>query len=194
ALRMLIKAPGFSTMAILTLALGIGANTAIFSLFNAVLLRQLPVPEPQRLVLFGKGDAAGSTDSFPDASWRLVSYPMLRELRQDARPLPGLGAVKSLQLGVHGRLENAAQMEKYQLLMVSGSYFPMLGVNPVLGRLFNDSDDQIPGGHPLAILSYRCWSKRCGSDPLIVGKKFNINSTLYTIIGVTPPQFFGTSV
>ena len=192
--RQLLKNPGFTTVAVITLALGIGANTAIFSLLNAVMLRRLPVSEPQQLVLFGDGASAGSTESFPNASWTLFSYPMFKDLRQQDKALSGLAAIKSLLLGVHGRLEGASELEKFELQLVSGSYFPMLGVTPWLGRLFTDIDDQHPGGHPWAVLSYRCWSTRCGSNPMIVGKKLSIGSTLYTIIGVTPPQFFGTSV
>jgi predicted permease len=194
ALRQLLRNPGFTAVAGLTLALGIGANTAIFSLLNAVLLRQLPVPQPRRLVLFGKGDSAGSTDSFPNASWTLFSYPMFQEMRRHNTALSDLAAIKSLLLSPHGRLENASELQKFEVQLISGSYFPTLGINPWLGRLFNDADDVNPGGHPLAVLSYSCWSRRCGSDPLIVGKKLTIGSTLYTIIGIAPPQFFGTSV
>src|SRR5215472_16097039 len=94
--RQLLKNPCFTVVAVLTLALGIGANTAIFSLLNAVLLRRLPVPHPQQLFLFGNGESAGSTDSFPDSSWTLFSYPMFKDLRSSDPALSGLAAIKSL--------------------------------------------------------------------------------------------------
>jgi predicted permease len=194
ALRQLAKYPGFTAIAVVTLALGIGANTAIFSLINAVMLRQLPVQEPQRLVLFGNGGAAGSTDSFPDARWSLFSYPMFKEFQKRDTGFSSVAALKSLLLGVHGRLEGSLEPVKLELQLVSGSYFPMLGVKPWLGRLFDDSDDVNRGGHPVAVLSYGCWNRRCGADPAVVGTKMTIGTTVYTIIGVAPPQFFGTSV
>ena len=194
ALRQLLRKPGFTAVAVLTLALGIGANTAIFSLLNAVMIRRLPVVQPERLVLFGNGSSAGSTDSFPDANWNLFSYPMFKDIRQNVQALDGLAAIKSLLLGVHGRLEGASGLDKFETELVSGSYFSVLGVKPWMGRLFSDDDDRSPGGHPLAIMSYRMWSRRCGSDPNVVGKRLTLGSTAYTVIGVTPPQFFGTSV
>src|SRR5215467_1539496 len=158
-LRQLRKSPGFSTVAIIILALGIGANTAIFSLLNAVLLRSLPVQEPQQLVLFGKGNWRGSVDSLPDHSWQLFSYPFLREFRQKNRVFSDVAAVNSILFGTHGRVADGTQLEKINVELVSGSYFNTLGVKPILGRALTDADDVTPGAHPLAVASYSWWRR-----------------------------------
>src|SRR5438552_15425479 len=153
AFRQLLKNPGFTAVAILTLALGIGANTAIFSVMNALMLRMLPVADPSRLVLFGNGDSMGSTDGFPSGTTTLFSYPMFRELQQNNHVFSDVAAIKSLPLTVHGHVTGGQELEKMGIRLVSGSYFPILGLVPHGGRLFTDSDDQIPGGHPLAVAS-----------------------------------------
>ena len=111
-LRQLRKSFGFSSVAIITLALGIGANTAIFSLLNAVLLRNLPVPEPQQLVLFGKGSWRGSVDSLPNRSWQLFSYPFVREFRQKNEVFSDVGAINSILFTTHGRVAGGLHLEK----------------------------------------------------------------------------------
>src|SRR5437867_197689 len=140
-LRMLAKNPGFTAIAVITLALGIGANTAVFSLMDAVMLRSLPVRDPDRLVLFGEGEWMGITDGFPDSSWQLFSYPFYREVQHKNQVFSGVTAVQSLSLEEHGKVGNSADTEPIGLRMVSGTYFSVLGVNPILGRLFTDADD-----------------------------------------------------
>ena len=194
AWRQLRNSIGFTSVAVVTLALGIGANTAIFSLLNAVLLRNLPVEEPQQLALFGKGNWRGSVDSLPNRSWQLFSYRFFREFRQQNEAYSDVAAVSSILFATHGRVAGAINLEKIDAELVSGSFFPALGVRPILGRLLTDSDDQIIGGHPLAVASYSWWQKRFGKRHDIVGKTFTIGSTLYTIIGVAPPEFFGVIV
>src|SRR6267154_4979103 len=151
AFRQLLKNPVIACIAILTLALGIGANTAIFSVMNALMLRLLPVADPSRLVLFGNGDSIGSTDGLPGGSTTLFSYPMFRELQRNSQVFSDVAAVKSLSLTVHGRVAGGHELEKMQIRLVSGSYFPVLGLIPQAGRLFTDSDDQMPGGHAIAV-------------------------------------------
>src|SRR2546425_9138099 len=153
AFRQRLKNPVITSIAILTLALGIGANTAIFSVMNALMLRMLPVADPSRLALFGNGDSMGSTDGFPNRDTTLFSYPMFRELQRNNRVFSDVAAIKSLPLTVHGRVAGALELEKVQIRLVSGSYFPVLGLVPHEGRLFADADDQIPGGHPIAVAS-----------------------------------------
>ena len=191
--RMLAKNPGFTAVAVLSLALGIGANTAIFSVLNAVLLRSLPVAQPGRLVSFGRGRPAGSTDSFPNSSWELYSYPMYREFQKQTDVFSGLTAILSLPSDLHGQVDGAQEIEKISAQLVSGTYFDVLGVSPSLGRVFTDADDQKPGAHPVAVLSYAWWNRRFGADHGIVGRSVTIRSTVYTIVGVAAPTFFGTA-
>jgi predicted permease len=195
--RMLLKQPGFTLVAVLSLALGIGANTAIFSLLDAVLLKALPVQAPEKLVLFGKGESTGLTNGFPNGSWDLFSYPFYRQVQQRKEVFSEVGALLSIPWSVHGVVNaNGAggTAEQMDAQLVSGTYFSVLGVNASLGRTFNDADDQNPGGHPLAVVSHAWWERRLGGDPAAVGKTITIDQTTYTIIGVAPPDFFGTTV
>jgi predicted permease len=193
-LRQLRKNAGFTSVAVITLALGIGANTAIFSLLNAVLLRSLPVQEPQQLVLFGKGTWRGSMDELPNRSWQLFSYPFVREFRQKNEVFSDVAAISSILFGTHGRVADGSNLEKINVELVSGSYFNTLVVKPILGRALNDADDVTPGGHPIAVASSSWWQRRFGKSPGIVGKTVTFGTTVYTVIGVAPPEFFGVIV
>src|ERR1051325_5345519 len=194
AFRQLLKNPGFTAVAVLTLALGIGANTAIFTVMNALMFRLLPVADPLRLVLFGKGDSMGSTDGIPNGSATLFSYPMFRELQRNNHVFSDIAAIKSLTFTVHGRVAGGQELERVQVRLVSGSYFPVLGLVPEQGRLFADADDQVPGGHPLAIASDSWWKRRFGNEPFALGKTITIGSTAYSVVGLTPRHFFGTTI
>jgi predicted permease len=192
-LRMLAKSPGFTAVAVLTLALGIGANTAIFSLLNAVMLRELPVQKPDELVLLGTGRARGSTDDF--ASTKVFSYLFYRELRQKNQVFSNVSAALSILFGgMHGAIGDSGGLEPMNVQLVSGTYFPTLGVRPHLGRAFTEAEDEPAGGHPVAVISYSWWKRRFARDPSILGKTVKLGSTVYTIVGVTPPEFFGTEV
>jgi predicted permease len=192
-LRMLVKNPGFTAVAVLTLALGIGANTAIFSLINAVLLRELPVRNPQQLVLMGQGRSAGSTNDF--ANTELYSFPFYREMREKNEVFSDATAVLSIFFSkMHGAVGGSQQLETFNVQLVSGSYFSFLGVEPKLGRAFTVADDQPAGGHPVAMLSYSWWDRRFGHDPAVIGKTVTLGATDYTVIGITPPGFFGTTI
>ncbi len=192
-LRQLRRNPGFTAVAVLTLALGIGANTSIFSLMNAVLLRKLPVEKPSQLVLFGRGRSAGSAGNF--ANTDLYSYSFFRQMRQKNQVFSEVSAELSLMFGkMHGAVDGSGHLEPMNVQLVSGTYFPMLGVRPVLGRGFTEADDEPAGGHPVAVASYSWWKRRFAGDPAIVGKTVTFGSTVYTVIGVAPPEFFGTTV
>jgi predicted permease len=192
--RALRRSPVFTLIAVLTLALGIGANTAIFSLLNAVLLRDLPVRSPGQLVLFGPGAWVGSTETFPNGSWQLFSYPFFREFRDKNQVFSGIAAVDSILLEPHARIAGGGSMEKVQVELVSGSYFQALGVEPALGRVLTDGDDRTPGGHPVAVASYSWWNRRFSRNPGVLGINLTINSTVYTVVGVAPREFFGITV
>jgi len=193
-LRQLRKSVGFTSVAVITLALGIGANTAIFSLLNAVILRNLPVEEPQQLSLFGKGTWRGSMDELPNRSWQLFSYPFFREFRQKNQAYSDVAAISSILFSTHGRVTDGKNLEKIDVELVSGSYFNTLGVKPILGRALNNADDVTPGQHPVAVVSYSWWQRRFGRTPGIVGGTVTFGSTVYTVIGVAPPEFFGIIV
>ena len=193
-LRHLRRNPGFTVVAVLTLALGIGANTAIYSFIDVLILRMLPVRHPQALVLFGPGDQSGNSDNFPDSEMHLFSYPIYREIQQKNRVFSGVAAFGSSEAGLHGTVGASRELEAMKVELVSGTYFDVLGVNPFLGRVLTDADDQTLGGHPVAVISYGWWKSRFSRDPAILGKILTIGRTVYTIIGVTPSGFFGTTV
>jgi predicted permease len=193
-IRMLPKKPGFTAVAALSLALGIGANTAIFSLLDAVLIKTLPVERPEQLVLFGKGESMGMTSGFPDESWDLFSYPFYRQVQQRTDVFSGVASLLSIPWNVHGFVNAGGDIEQMQVQLVSGSYFPVLGVNAGLGRVLTEADDQTPGAHPVAVVSYAWWQQRLAGDPSAVGKTITIDNVAYTIVGVAPREFFGTTV
>ncbi len=182
ALRRLRQNPTFSAIAVLTLALGIGANTAIFSVINAALLRPLPVSHASEIVSLNEkmgGDVVPT-----------VSYPNYRDLRDRNTVLSGLVAYRFLpaSLGLPG---NNQRLWGY---LVTGNYFDVLGVGAARGRVLHQDDDLRPGGHPVAVLSWPCWQKHFGGDPTVVGRTVKINGMDFTILGVTPQDFFGTEL
>ena len=182
-LRWLRKSPGFSAIVVLALALGLGANTALFSLCNRVLLRALPVRNPQELVVLNvANERSESIQSF--------SYPMYRALRDQNSVFSGMIAQASAEMNA----SYAGESEKARGELVSGNYFETLGVQPWLGRLFTQADDRNPGGHPVAVLSYEYWQRRFGGDPGIVGGKLILNDRPMTVVGITPPGFYGTDL
>ena len=193
-IRMLARSPGSTTIAVLTLAFGIGANTTIFSLMNAVLLRSLPVHSPNELVLFGRGRWTGSVTSLPDGNWQLFSYPFYNEFRQKNRVFSDVAAIKSILFKTHGRVAGGSRLENISAELVSGTYFNTLGVNPVLGRVLDPADDKTPGAHPVAVASYSWWQRRLAANREALGTTVTINSTVYSIIGVAAPEFFGVNV
>lgn len=181
--RWLRKSPGFSAIVILALALGLGANTALFSLFHRVLLQALPVRDPGQLVVLNVVNE--SSDSI-----RSFSYPMYRSLRDQNSIFSGIFA----QAGAEMNASYNGEGEKTRGELVSGNYFETLGVQPWLGRLFTQADDRVPDAHPVAVLSYDYWQRRFGGDRSIVGRKLTLNNHPMTVIGVSPPGFYGTDL
>jgi predicted permease len=186
-IRLLLKNPGFTAVAVLSLALGIGANTAIFSLVDAVLLKLLPVRSPEQLV---------ALDSFNDrGEQRGFSHPVFEQLRARTSVFSGLFAANegTARMEIVGP-ESGGQAEQAEVQLVSGEYFQVLGVNAVVGRTLTAADDQTPGAHPVAVLSYRFWQRRFAGDAAVVGQSITLKGQPFTVIGVTPPAFFGEAV
>src|SRR5436190_5269812 len=190
-LRMLAKNPGFTAVAVLTLALGIGANTAIFTLVNGILLKSLPVQKPDELVLLGHGLDRGVVGEAQRGSWELFSYAFYQHFREHNRVFQGVCAFQSFEVGLSVRVGNTASSAPGKL--VSGNYYSVLGVRPLLGRLFTPEDD-MAGAAPAAVISYRFWSKQFSQDATVLGKTVDVNGTAFTVIGVTPPGFFGETL
>jgi predicted permease len=191
-LRAMLRSPGVTIVALLSLALGIGANTAIFSLMDAVMLRSLPVKDPGKLMLLGTGDAWGITGSFGRTD--LYSYPFYRQMQQRNQVFSETAAFFSVRNDVHGSVEGRKEAEPMQVQLVSGAYFSTLGVPALRGRMFTDVDNRIEGGNPVAIISYGWWKKSLGRDPNVLKRTLKIGETTYSIIGVAPPEFFGAKV
>jgi putative ABC transport system permease protein len=190
ALRTLAKSPGFTSVVVLTLALGIGANTAIFTLMDQVLFRFLPVEQPGRLVVLdGPGPFSGSSHNHSDTLTPL-SHPIFMELRDKSSVFSGVLAEFTIPLHV----TLGAQTEKVDGVLVSGTFFDVLGLRPAAGRLLTLDDDRTPGGHPVAVLSHGFWTRRFAADPKIVGQGLLVNGQHMTVVGIAPPGFHGVEV
>lgn len=190
--RAMLRSPGITIVALLSLALGIGANTAIFSLIDAVMLRSLPVKDPGQLVLLGDGTWSGISDSF--AITQLYSYPFYREMQKKNEVFSGVASIFSMTNRIHGFVEGRRDAEPMNIQLVSGTYFPLLDVHAVLGRTIQEQDDQKEDASPVAVVSYSWWKRALAQDPSVLNKKLKIGATLFTVIGVAPPEFFGTKV
>ena len=190
ALRQFAKSPGFTATAILTLALGIGATTAIFTLVNAVLLKSLPVARPDGLIRVGDNENCCINGGMQE-DWSLFSYELYKEFRDNTPGFSQLAAFQadSDQIGVR-RAGSNHPSESSVGEFVSGNSFETLGLRAYAGRLLQPADDD-KGAAPVAVMSYRTWQQKYGLDPSIVGASFLINSQPFTIIGIAPPGFFG---
>ncbi len=179
--RGLRRNPGFATVAVLTLALGIGGTTAIFSVVHGILLRPLPLPEPDRLMIVWENDRVQGTHR------EGVSYPDYADIRGEARSFSELAVVRgNLSFTLRG-LGTDGEPERIAAAQVSRSYFPLLGVEPVVGRGFAPEEEQA-GRHRVAVLSHRMWTSRFGADPGVVGKGLLLDGETYTVVGVMPPE------
>ncbi len=192
AVRALLKSPFVTAVAVLSLALGIGANAAIYSMFDEMLLRTLPVQEPDRLVnLAAPGPKPGSQSCNQAGDCEAVfSYAMFRDLQDAGAPFSGLAAHRLFPVN----LAQEGQTQGGEGLMVSGSYFPVLGVQPALGRLLGPGDDEVIGGHFVAVLSHDYWENRLGADPTVLNRTLVVNGHSMTVVGVTPRGFRGTTL
>jgi predicted permease len=175
-LRMMAKSPGFAAVAILTLALGIGANTALFSIVNGVLLNPLPYPEPEQLVTL-----AESKPNFDSGS---ISYPNFRDWRKDNRTFSMMGISRSYSYSLTGK----GEAEQVGAEFISSDYLTLLGVKPVMGRLFAEGEDEI-GASPIVLISEGLWNRKFGGAPDIVGQGLTLDGRIFTIVGVVPASF-----
>jgi len=192
ALRTLFKTPFVTIVAIVSLALGIGANAAIFSLFHQILLRPLPVPRPQELVNIGApGPKPGSNSCSQagDCEW-VFSYPMFKDLQAAQTVFTGMATHVSFDANLAAR----GQTESGEGLLVSGSYFPVLGVKPAIGRLLTPDDDKVPGESHVVVLSHAYWQRRFGLDPGILNQDVVVNGQTMTVVGVSERGFDGTTL
>jgi len=178
--RMLVKNPGFTLIAVVTLALGVGANSVIFSLVNSLLLRPLPVEKPERL-------AAVYTSDFSSTQYGASSYPDYVDFRDRNQVFSGMVAftITPFSLNVDGTNERAFGE------VVSGNYFSTLGVTPALGRGFLPEEDLKPGERAVAVISHKLWINRFGGDPAIAGRSVKLNGHPFTIVGVAPENYSG---
>jgi predicted permease len=182
ALRMLRKSPGFAAAVTLSLALGIGANTAIFTLMDAVMWRLLPVKDPEHLLVVSIRREVTVETGF--------SYDQFRLLRENSTHADLAGyATAPVNASIDGPPEPSVRAH-----LVTGGYFSLLGVAPVIGQAIGPDDDRVPNGHPVAMLSHGYWERRFSRDPAMIGRTIRLSAKPFTIIGVTPPEFFGVEV
>jgi hypothetical protein len=182
AFRMLAKSPAFTAVAVLTLALGIGANTAIFTVVNALLLKMLPVKAPQELVVIGDPGAVGSSWHGTPAT-DFFSYPLYRVFRDRTAVFTGLAAAGfedgvEVDAGVVG----AVSEHRVNTRLVSGNYFSVLGVDVAEGRLLTESDDTADGANPVVVLSYGYWHREFALSPAVLGKTIRLNGSVFTVV------------
>jgi predicted permease len=189
-IRQLLRSPGFTTVAILTLALGIGANTAIFTLVHAVLLQSLPVTNPQQLYRIGDGNDCCSGTGL-QGNWNYFSYAFYQHLIKSTPQFEQIAAFSTYAFPVSVRqAASSAPAQTTEGKFVSGNYFSTFGMQPAAGRLIAPTDDT-PEASAVAVMSYRIWQQRYGSDPSLIGSALTLNGIPVTLIGVTPPGFFG---
>jgi predicted permease len=209
ALRTFLRNPGFASIAILTLALGIGANTAIFTILDSVLLRTLPVAHPQQLVALTDPDARGMSTGSEGGERHLLAYSEFEYLRDHNEVFSGIFAADSSPAELPVTITKSSDptspgdtanppaptvRDSARVHLVSGDYFHTLGVQPVLGRMFGLEVDRLRDSSPVAVVSHGFWSRRFNLDPQVLARKLEINKTSFEIIGVAPPAFFGESV
>lgn len=183
AFRRLIQAPGFTAIAVLTLGLGIGANTAIFTVINKALLKPLPVKDPDRIVALNNATNTGRTFS-------AFSYLNYKDLRDRNAAIADLIAYAPMPVS----LSHDGRNERVWGYLVSGNYFGALGLRPSLGHLISEEDDVQPGAHPVTVISHDAWRRRFAADPQIIGRQVLLNGRKFTIVGVAPPGFVGIEV
>jgi predicted permease len=194
AARTLRKQPGFTAMAVLSLGLGIGANTAVFTLVNDLLLKAIPARDPASLVSFGKAEGAGVLGGI-SGSLDIFPYDWYRRVATRSTAFEGICAYGSFPIKVNVRRSGSTGPSgQANATLVSGDYFQVLGVNPLLGRTIDLSDADAPGRQPVAVISYDYWQQEFGGDSAVVGRAMNLNGTAFTVIGVAPQKFYGAAI
>ena len=185
--RVFRRSPGFTMVAVVTLALGIGGNTAVFSIVDVVWLKSLPVTNPERLVYVSVVSRTGERHN--------ASYPMFRRLRDNEPTLIGVYATLdgTYRLPVAGHRRNDAPSDGH-VQLVSGEYFAVLGVSAFGGRVLTPNDNRVPGGHAVAVVSHEFWRRRLHGDPAVIGASIRIKDQAFTVTGIAPPGFFGDAV
>src|SRR5258708_39691294 len=199
AIRLVATSPGFALIAVLTLALGIGANTAIFSVLDSVLLRALPVSHPEQLVVLSDPDSHGSSFGSEGGDRSLLAYSEFDYFRDHNEVFSDIFAADSqlpeLEIAIPNSSSRAGvQRESAHVRLVSADYFATPAVTPAAGTFFTREVDRARGSSPIAVLSYTFWRQRFGLDPLALGKTIQIHQTSFQIVGVAPPGFFGETV
>ena len=201
SVRMLAKSPGFTGIALLSLALGIGGNTAIFSLINQVILRNLPVRNPEQLVTFNRNYGSGEAGGIDIGAYGLFPWYFARQLQNDPGPFQGIAYACSFSdkvsirmLGKDGAIDSNSSALLAPANLVSGNYFSVAGAQPFMGRAISPSDDATPGSGTVVVLSHHFWQQSLSSDPAILGKTISINGTSFDVIGVMPEAFHGVKV
>ena len=182
AIRTLRKSRGFTAAVVLSLAIGIGANTALFTLINTVLWKTLPVRDPETLLVLGQQGPAGVGNGFT-----YQTYELIRD-RVSGLTVAGYSPVP-LNVSIDGHIEPTRLGH-----LVTGGYFPLLGLRPAIGRLLGPEDDRVPMGHAVAVLSHEYWQRRFGGEAGVIGRSVSLSGTPFTIVGVAPPEFFGANV
>ena len=190
AIRQFMHAPGFTTTAVLTLALGIGATTGIFTLVHAVLLRSLPVAKPSELIRIGDTEDCCVNGGL-QTDWTLFSYEKYKAFRDGTRGFTELAAYQAGRslLGVR-RASSNQPAESLRSQYISGNYFSMFGLHAYAGRTFTQDDDR-KGAEPVVMMSYATWQQKFGNDPSVIGSTFMFNGLPFTVIGIGPPGFYG---
>ena len=191
--RTLARTPAVTTIAVLSLALGIGANTAIFSLIDTVLLKLLPVRDPQRLVLLSDPEANGVSVGSHGGERNLFSYGEFKHIRDKQQVFDGMFVAQSEAERTRASVDDGP-LEDVRERLVSGAYFSVLGVTPLIGRTFTEADDRAEHAAPYAVLSYSFWDRRFGRSADVLGKRITIGKALLSVVGVAPPGFFGETV
>jgi predicted permease len=193
AVRQLRKAPGFTITAVLTLTLGIGANTAIFTLVHAVMLKSLPVANPSQLYRIGDNDICCVYGGLGQGKggWGLVSYELYRYIQKNTPQFEDIAAMQATVPRVSVRRSGSqSPAETFPSEFVSGNYFSTFGIQPYAGRMLSNNDDTA-AAPPVAVMSYRAWEQHFGSDPSVVGSTFMVDGNSFTVVGIAPPGFFG---
>src|SRR5581483_1377633 len=190
ALRMLRRSPGFTTAAVMSLALGIGANTAVFTLIDSVLLRKLPVHAPAELVAIGNQDRVRGLSQGNERT-DMYSVPFFRDFQRQNDVFTNVYATGRTGQVIEGAADSGRHPDTR---LVSGSYFDVLGVRPAMGRVFNAEEGDAPGRSPTVVISDDFWRSRFNHDPNVLGRRLRLNGYPFTIVGIAPREFFGDIV